>query len=89
MMVSIKIKSVQLPFLINSVVCSNYFQIILPNLMIIMLASEIDELRNMIKMTRPQIKQPKDKKIDQIFSKQSHGPNDMASSYENYKILKI
>lgn len=69
MFVSIKIKSVQLPFLINSVVCSNYFQIILPNLMIIKLASEIGELRDMIKMTRPKVNHPKDKKITKTFSK--------------------
>jgi len=58
--------------------------------MIIKLVSEIGELRDMIKMTRPKVMPPKEKKINKMFSKNSlGGPGDMASSYENYKILKI
>lgn len=46
--ISINVQSLQLPFMINSAICSNYFQIILPNVMIIRLIAEVEELHEKI-----------------------------------------
>lgn len=45
MFMAAKAKSIELPMAINSVICSNYFQIILPCYMIIQMTREIEILR--------------------------------------------